>query len=290
MLTRTRRNIAGRAPQQAHGRRRIEELPAAERVVEAVPRSAPGLGPGVRAGRTRHRRGAARARRRGTGARARTREHPPPVEHRRRRAPSGRPSRAISPTRCRAPPPRQPAPAEPRPPRTTSRRGDGSPPATPAPKPVAESGRGPTEALRPHAASRDAAGDVRASAQAAEEKRAETVKPVAEKPVVEKPVVEKPVAEKPVAGKPVVEKPVAEEPVAPKPKTKPATTPETPVAREATTASGVTEIDHTLGRARDLDSAFAALPIATAAEQRTEAIVPDGDDDERGRAPDRHQA
>jgi capsular exopolysaccharide synthesis family protein len=34
----------------------------------------------------------------------------------------------------------------------------------------------------------------------------------------------------------------------------------------------VTEIDHTLGRARDLDSAFAALPIATAAEQRAGAI------------------
>lgn len=51
------------------------------------------------------------------------------------------------------------------------------------------------------------------------------------------------------------------------------------VAPEPATASTdrVTEIDHTLGRARDLDSAFAALPIATAAEQRAGAQLPDLD-------------
>jgi capsular exopolysaccharide synthesis family protein len=42
----------------------------------------------------------------------------------------------------------------------------------------------------------------------------------------------------------------------------------------------VTEIEHTLGSARDLDYAFAALPTATAAEQRAGTIIPDIDDAE----------
>jgi hypothetical protein len=92
----------------------------------------------------------------------------------------------------------------------------------------------------------------------------------------------KPAAEKPSAPparsertprrvtQPVTSAPV--ERTGPKPKADPAAKPV--IAPEPATASTdqVTEVDHTLGRARDLDSAFAALPIATAAEQRAGAL------------------
>jgi hypothetical protein len=69
---------------------------------------------------------------------------------------------------------------------------------------------------------------------------------------------------------PVQKKPAAEKKTAAKPKPAPATATDAPTNTEL-----VTEVEHTVGTARDLDFAFAALPTATAAEQRAGAIVPE---------------
>jgi capsular exopolysaccharide synthesis family protein len=92
----------------------------------------------------------------------------------------------------------------------------------------------------------------------------------------------KPSAEKPSAPparsertprrvtQPVTSAPV--EKTGPKPEAAPAAKPVVAPEPAAASTDQITEIDHTLGRARDLDSAFAALPIATAAEQRAGAL------------------
>jgi capsular exopolysaccharide synthesis family protein len=70
------------------------------------------------------------------------------------------------------------------------------------------------------------------------------------------------------------------EPVAtPKPNAtpKPAATKPMVEPDAASGAPSVTEVEHTLGSARSLDSAFAALPIATAAERRAESGEPETD-------------
>lgn len=90
--------------------------------------------------------------------------------------------------------------------------------------------------------------------------------PSAEKPAAEKPSVETPV--KPATKKRAEKRaaPAAQKPAEPTAK-KPAETPAEPASTPASRTS-ITDISHTLGKARDLDFAFAALPTATAAEQR----------------------
>lgn len=128
--------------------------------------------------------------------------------------------------------------------------------------------------------------------------------PKVEAPELEVPEVEKPKVEKPTAPKPEVEAaqtPAAQTPAAKTraPETPAAQTPETPAAKtpaakspapaakpaarkpvlgeEPAPASDlVTDVEHTIGTARALDFAFAALP--TASEQRAGALVPEVDD------------
>ena len=142
--------------------------------------------------------------------------------------------------------------------------------AAPAPErsapsaPPTRSERTPRRATQPATAAP-------ASAEAPKAEQPPVVKPPVMKPPVEKPKAEKPKAEKPPAAKHQAAKPEAA-----KPEAEPTAT-ATPAVVPAPASPDVTEIDHTLGRARDLDSAFAALPIATAAEQRAGAIVSDLD-------------
>jgi hypothetical protein len=83
----------------------------------------------------------------------------------------------------------------------------------------------------------------------------------------EKVAAEKP-AKPPVAVKTAATKsPAAKAPAA----AKPAPTSESPEL----TGEIVTDVEHTVGTARELDYAFAALPTATAAEQRAGALVPE---------------
>ena len=85
---------------------------------------------------------------------------------------------------------------------------------------------------------------------------------------------------------PVTSAPVPEKTTPPsakqKPVAKPATASVKPAnatfpAHETSTSDAVTEVEHTIGTARELDSAFAALPTATAAEQRAGALAADLD-------------
>jgi succinoglycan biosynthesis transport protein ExoP len=118
--------------------------------------------------------------------------------------------------------------------------------------------------------------------------------PVAQAPVAQAPVAQAPVAQAPVDPAPVAPAPVAQAPVEPTPVAKPvaakaaeakpaAAKPaaekpavEKPAASKPA-APPVTEVAHPIEAARDLDFAFAALPTATAAEQRL-GIQPDLED------------
>ncbi|HWM34301.1 MAG TPA: polysaccharide biosynthesis tyrosine autokinase, partial [Pseudolysinimonas sp.] len=117
---------------------------------------------------------------------------------------------------------------------------------------------------------------------------APVVEPAA--PVV---VVQERAVQEPVVQEPVVHEPVAHEPahVAP-PVTVPEKTGPKPVSRkhvvqvpaarepEPAAASAVTEIEHTIGTARQLDSAFAALPKASPAAVVPSDAAPDIEDSE----------
>jgi hypothetical protein len=84
-------------------------------------------------------------------------------------------------------------------------------------------------------------------------------------------------AEKP-AHKPAEKRPAAAAKPAAKSAPEPSEAKAAPAAPATASAPLVTEVEHTVGKAKELDFAFAALPTATAAEQRAGELAPELED------------